>query len=411
LFAADYQNCPKEVVVNSDHSRRNFLKLMSGAITTGWAGSAGLAGVAMPFAPRVASANAASPFLVAPPAQFPINSAQTDSINGLGFMHTDLQIFATGLMTATTHTWSTNEVQGFHGAVAVALLDQNRKLLWTSHTETFGVDGKLVPFGHNNRVDPWRDTVPANVLAAAQYLAIKQKWNPKPQTPENIARDLQALGNDASRELNSIMQAIDTVEKSLSNPTVSYTDSRGYSYVETSDSWKQLCTAFPCCNALQWPDYATYSFNTSINNKPAVVQLWKGNCEKFLGMSQFPGGIGAEVGVYRKIPGKVRPQALSFLPPQVASAILGPIRNLNDSQLWWAYPELNAQIQFSLVNPITGQIFFSTGTETTYWLNRWMNPDSYGKYKRDEGNGKTPPPFQEVKYVLHYSINGKNYTW
>lgn len=399
--------------MNSDNSRRNFLKLMSGAITTGWAGSAGLAGVAMPFAPRprLVSASAAFPFLVAPPEQFPINSPQTDSINGLGFMHTDLQIFATGLMMATTHTWSTNEVQGFHGAVAVALLDQNRKLLWTSHTETFGVDGKLVPFGHNDRVDPWRDTVPADVLAAAQYLAIKQKWNPKPQVPENIARDLQALGNDASRELNSIMQAIDTVGKSLSNPTVSYTDSRGYSYVETSDNWKQLCTAFPCCNALQWPDYATYAFNTSINNKPAVVQLWKGNCEKFLGMSQFPGGIGAEVGVYRKIPGKVRPQALSFLPPQVASAILGPIRNLNDSQLWWAYPELNARIQFSLVNPITGQIFFSTGTETTYWLNRWMNPDSYDKYKRNQGNGKTPPSFQEVKYVLHYSINGKSYTW
>ena len=41
-----------------------------------------------------------------------------------------------------------------------------------------------------------------------------------------------------------------------------------------------------------------------------VIQLWKGNCPKFLGfigIESFPGGIGAEVGVYRRIPGRFRP--------------------------------------------------------------------------------------------------------
>jgi hypothetical protein len=211
--------------------------------------------------------------------------------------------------------------------------------------------------------------------------------------------------------LNSILQAIRTVQADLSHPTVPSTDSRGYSYVETSDNWKQLCTAFPCFAGLQWPDYASTYREIQIDNKPAVVQLWKGNCEKFAGMSQFPGGIGAEVGVYRRIPGKVRPQALSFLPPPIAASILGPIRNLNDGQLWWAYPELNARIQFSMVNPITKQIFLTTGTESTYWLNRWMNPESYEKYKRDQGKGRTPPAFHEVNYVLHYTINGQSYSW
>lgn len=391
-----------------NHSRRQFLRSMSGTITTGWAATAGL-GALSPLARRFAFAGAALPNPAPPPARFPIITAQTDPINGVGFMHTDLQIFSNGLLMAITHTWSGNDFQGFHGSVAVALLDESRKLLWTSHTETFGVDGRLVPLGHKDRVDPWNDNVPAQVLAQAQYLAIKQQWNPKPLTPQNIAHDLQSMGNDVGRELNSILQTINTVDKSLSNPTVPYTDARGYSYVETSDNWKQLCTAFPCCNALQWPDYASTFLDITIDKKPAVVQLWKGNCEKFMGLPQFPGGIGAEVGVYRRIPGKVRPQALSFLPPPMAAAILGPIRNLNDNQLWWAYPELNARIQFSLVNPMNGQIFFSTGTETTYWLNRWMNPGSYDKYKRDQGNGKTPPTFHEVNYVLHYSINGQSY--
>jgi len=394
--------------VNSN-SRRQFLQAISGAIATGWAGSADLSGLKLPFTQSLAFRNGAffSPG-GAPPAA-PIIKSQTDSINGLGYMHTDITILPAGQLIATTHTWSTNEAQGFHGSVAVAILDQNRTLLWASHTETFGVDGKLVPFGHADRADPWNDRVPPQVLAAARYVAIKQQWNPKPGTPEDIAKYFQALGNDIGRELHPILQAINTVEADLSNPTVASTDARGFGYVETSDNWKQMCAAFPCCNALQWPDYATYSFDTVIDQKPVVIQLWKGNCEKLLGLSQFPGGIGAEVGIYRRIPGKARPQALSFLPPQLAAALLGPIRNLNESQLWWAYPELNARIQFSLVNPITGQIFFSTGTETTYWLNRWMNPGSYDKYKRDQGNGKTPPSFHEVNYILHYSINGRSY--
>jgi hypothetical protein len=126
-------------------------------------------------------------------------------------------------------------------------------------------------------------------------------------------------------------------------------------------------------------------------------------------MKKFPGGIGAEVGVYRVIPGKARPRTLSFLPPSFAAAVLKPIGNLNDNDLWWAYPELGTQIQFSLVNPNTGEIFFSTGTEKTYWLNRWMNPDSYEKYKRDQGKGRMPPSWREVNYRLHYSINGVSF--
>jgi hypothetical protein len=397
------------VVVSLNHSRREFLKSMPGVASAAWAASARLSAWELPFHQRLSFLGAAIPNPGAPPVRFPISKSQTDLINGVGYMHTDINIFASGQLMATTHTWSTNDVEGFHGSVAVAILDQNRGLLWTSRTETFGVDGKLVPFGHHDRSDAWHDAIPTQVLAEARYIAIRQKWNPKPGAPEDIAKALQALGHDVGRELNSILQEIETVEKDLSNPTVSYTDTRGYSYVETSDGWKQMCTAFPCFSALEWPDYASTAFKTTINNRPVVIQLWKGNCEKFLGLTKFPGGIGAEVGVYRLIPGKARPRNLAFLPPSFAASLLGPIGKLSDNDLWWAYPELGTQIQFSLVNPNNGEIFFSTGTEKTYWLNRWMNPESYEKYKRTEGKGKTPPSWHEVNYRLHYSINGVSY--
>src|SRR2546426_2571055 len=201
----------------------------------------------------------------------------------------------------------------------------------------------------------------------------------------------------------------DVNDAGCSSPTVLYIDGRGYRYVETSDSWKKMCTAFPCFGALQWPDYATKWFPATINGQPVVIQLWKGYCEKFLGLERFPGGIGAEVGIYRREPGRARPTSLPFLPPKLAAFFLKPIGSLTDNDLWWAYPELNTQLSFTLVNPITKETFFSTGTEKTYWLNRWMDESSYSKYKQSQGAGKTPT--FSVDYRLEYTINGTRYSW
>ena len=219
--------------------------------------------------------------------------------------------------------------------------------------------------------------------------------------------DITKLVNDV---INDIRGALHGVEQALSSPTVESTDARGYRYVETSERWDQMCTAFPCFAALQWPDYASYSFNDTIDGHPVVIQLWKGYCEKFLGMEKFPGGIGAEVGIYRRIPGKGRPTSLPFLPPSVAALLLKPIASLTDQDLWWAYPELKTKIAFTLTNPVTKEVFFSTGREKeTYWLNKWMNEGSYLKYKQDQGAGRTPRLAHEVEYQLTFTINGKTY--
>lgn len=205
---------------------------------------------------------------------------------------------------------------------------------------------------------------------------------------------------------NNPLWASNTVQD-LSWPTAQYTDGMGYEYVETAEWWKQTCTAFPCFAGLQWPDYATTVVEDNICGHPVVIQLWKGWCEKFLGLQRFPGGVGAEVGVYRRIPGRARPTSLPFLPPALASLILNAISNLADNDLWWAYPELGAQINFTLTNPVTNETFFTAGPETTYWLCKWMNDGSYSKYQQDQGKSNTP--FLAVDYQLDYTINGKRY--
>lgn len=391
--------------MSSDTSRRQFLKSIPVSATAAWA-----AGFNM-WKPLLILGEA-GPLPDGAPVRFPISKSQTDAIHGVGYMHTDVTISSSGQLNAVTHTWSAKDLEGFHGSVAVAILDQNQRLLWVSRTQNYGVDGKHVPFGHgpSDRNDNWSENIPAQELSQIHYLAIKQNWNPKPVGPDDIANWLRGAGNNVGNELRSILQAIEragtTVEQDLSAPTIEYADARGYRYVETSDNWKKNCTAFPCCAALHWPDYNTKCIPASINGQPVVIQLWKGYCEKFLGLERFPGGIGAEVGIYRFEPGRTRPSALPFLPPSVAAFFLKPIVSLNDKDLWWAYPELGTQLHFTLTNPITKQVFFSTGTEKSYWLNKWMDNSSYEKYKRDQ-RGKTPE--FAANYQLDYSINGKSF--
>lgn len=192
----------------------------------------------------------------------------------------------------------------------------------------------------------------------------------------------------------------------LSSPTIQYADTRGYQYDETAEWWKQDCTAFPCFAALQWPGYSTQVSEYVIDGQPVVIQLWKGTCQKFLGLQAFPGGIGAEVGVYHRVPGKARPTSLPFLPPEFAAFILAAIAPLADDDLWWAFPELGSRIEFTLTNPVTSQPFFTAGAEVTYWLNKWMNDASYTQYQANQGNQTPSAP---TDYVLGYRINGQDY--
>ena len=85
---------------------------------------------------------------------------------------------------------------------------------------------------------------------------------------------------------NQPLWASHTVQN-WNSPTVRY--KRGYWFDETSESWKQLCMSLPCFMALQWPDYATKKFEVTLKGQPAVIQVWKGWCQKFLGLQNSLG--------------------------------------------------------------------------------------------------------------------------
>jgi hypothetical protein len=191
-------------------------------------------------------------------------------------------------------------------------------------------------------------------------------------------------------------------------PTLNYSEA-GFVFNETSESWKDRCSVLPCFRALFWPGYATTVVEDTIDGHPVVIQLWKGLCPKFLGfagLNAFPGGVGEEVGIYRRIPGKVRPSAfaLGFLPPDLMTRTEHALASLSDDELWWPFPELGAHVEFSFVNPITRQPVFSAGPETGYWLTKWMNESSHATYQRQQ-----PTPSRVEDYVLTYRINGRPY--
>lgn len=143
---------------------------------------------------------------------FPITAEQMDHFpNSGGYMDTHITITknadGSGYLNAVTHTWEVTELRGFRGAVAVAVLNANRQPLWVSHTENYGVDGRMI--GTSDRNENWTDTVPSPLLPQVRYVAIIQKWNPK-----NAYDDLRSwLGgiNEVVTELGPIIKAIATL--------------------------------------------------------------------------------------------------------------------------------------------------------------------------------------------------------
>jgi hypothetical protein len=289
-------------------------------------------------------------------------------------------------------------------------------------------DGNLVLYRTDNRSAPWASNTwgsPANraVMQGDGNFVVygpdgHPYWNSGTAGYPGACVVVQDDGNLVVYDKIGTARWASNTAQSFS-PTIQYTDARGYAYNETSEAWKRMCQAFPCFAALQWPGYATDVRQINIGGQDVVVQLWKGWCPKFLGLPNFPGGNGAEVGIYRKIRGRVRPTILPFLPPSLAATILGGLATLSDDMIWWPYPELNTTLEYELINPETNQAFFHAGPEKSYWLAKWMDDGSYSKYQKDQGKkwpwlpdwwpGNSRTPGSSTGYVLDYTINGQRY--
>jgi hypothetical protein len=191
-------------------------------------------------------------------------------------------------------------------------------------------------------------------------------------------------------------------------PTLQDKDHRGYDFVETSEWWKTMCEPLPSFAEVWWPDYATKVIEETIGGKPVVIQLWKGWCQRFLGRDDFPGGIGAEVGIYRREAGRVLPENLPDLPGRTADFLLRGLSRVVHDRFWWPFPALDAEVDFELVNPRTNDVFFAAKPQRTYWRNRWMNPDSYEHYRRSVNH---EVPMFSAQYTMRYRINGQSYEW
>jgi hypothetical protein len=220
----------------------------------------------------------------------------------------------------------------------------------------------------------------------------------------------------------------------------------GYTYIETARPWKAMCSTLPCFAEMWWPNYLTKVVRTKIGGHDVIIQLWKGWCQRCLGpFASFPGGVGAEVGIYRKVSEEEQPsghrkhlaqhrylfrksakkidQGLHHaragaarrrhpheVDPTADHAVQsGPPTQPSDGnphgEVWYPYPELGTSLQFKLVNPATGEEFFHTRPERTYWLTRWMDTTCYRvKYQRDHAT-----PIYAASYVLHYTVDGAAY--
>lgn len=203
----------------------------------------------------------------------------------------------------------------------------------------------------------------------------------------------------------------------MASPVISY-DEGGYHFVETSPEWKELCTVLPCFKQVAWPDYATEVREVEIDGKPLVIQLWKGWCQQFLGRDDFPGGIGGEVGVYQRVDGEGFPTERPDFMPSAMWTVLHEMSKHADGHFWWPVKE-QYEIEFTFRNPVNGNVVFHAGPEKTYWLNKWMDTNSYHRYQRSQGKrwswlpawfpkNSNTPGFAE-DYVLEYRINGENY--
>ena len=223
--------------------------------------------------------------------------------------------------------------------------------LWTSNSNSTEA-GSIVMQGDGNLVALSRSGTP--------YWASNTEGNPNSALRIQDDGDLQILTPGGR-----VIWHSDSAQDLLS-PTVQYQDAGAYSVNETSESWKQLCSALPCSLALQWPGYSTAIVEDRIQGNDVVIQLWKGWCPKFLGLTAFPGGIGAEVGIYRRIKGRLRPTTLPGLPTDFFTRMLGTLANSAEESIWWPYPELGTTLRFKLRHPESGELFMSAGAETTY---------------------------------------------
>lgn len=209
-----------------------------------------------------------------------------------------------------------------------------------------------------------------------------------------------------------------------SEDKVTVTREGGYDFVETTDIWSAFCSNLACGPFVTFPDFRSshaddnneaykhidipndypeaHRFNVNIPGiGPAIVQLWKGWCPRMNEHNQghylanlinlgkeFPGGIGAEVGVY------VPRNNGTMFGAATAKTTVG-------TGEWFPLVNHDLKISFKLVHPKTGEVLVDAPERHTWWRTKWITAESLGEYKKNH-----EVPKNLLEYELHYTING-----
>jgi hypothetical protein len=207
--------------------------------------------------------------------------------------------------------------------------------------------------------------------------------------------------------------------------------------------WVDLCSNLPCDALMHWPLYDTCVLdNVKIPDQhgvmqDAVIQCWKGFCPDALSGIDgyyFPGGVGAEVGVYMRQPGR-DPHAnlVPAVPPnssnklKVAAELWLRTRSLrmdidNINDFWWPADQLVAdsghEVKFTLAEHLLGETLITSTPTNRYWNCEWMRPHSFTKWTLGwHARHQNEPAIDLLeladvwKYILNFSVAGVNYVW
>lgn len=161
-------------------------------------------------------------------------------------------------------------------------------------------------------------------------------------------------------------------------------------YEFTEAPSEDLVRFFPVNNVFPFtfPGYPTKVFYDKIEGHSIIIQAWKG----MAGVSfsrKIPGGVGGEVGIYRGH----KPTFFDLIRNALIKAFWPP-----DYKHKW-------NIEYTLYNE-RDEVFFTAKHDGIWWLHKWMQTDSYIRYKKDNHLSKCPD-----SYRMEFTVQGKPFSW